>query len=118
MKNVHAGAAFTMPALQLLRLRGAAGSRIVCASGLLLVTAADDPRDVELAALDGYLIPNNGLVLMEAVRDSTVRLERPARRGWRQPVMTGGFDLKSVVGSQAGPAPGSPAVLDSTHKHG
>ena len=83
MRNIHAGAAVTLPALQLLRLRGAGGCRIVCTSGLLLVTATGEARDVELSALDDYVIPNNGLVLMEAVRVSTVRLERPAPGAWR-----------------------------------
>jgi hypothetical protein len=86
MKTVHADPTFMMQALQLLRLRGVGGCRIVCSSGLLLVTATGEARDVELSALDDYVIPNNGLVLMEAVRASIVRVERPARGAWRNAI--------------------------------
>jgi hypothetical protein len=97
MKTVHADPTVMMPALQLLRLRGAGGCRIVCSSGLLLVTATGEARDVELSALDDYVIPNNGLVLMEAVRASIVRVERPARGAWRNALIQPFW--RSVFGS-------------------
>ncbi|SMP63563.1 hypothetical protein [Noviherbaspirillum suwonense] len=78
------GTAQALPALRFLRFNDAAGCRLVCVSGVLLVTVAGVSADIELYPADSFVIPNGGLVLVEAVRESSVRVEKPAafHRAW------------------------------------
>jgi hypothetical protein len=75
------------PALEqrFLRLRNSSGARIVCVSGTVLITACKEFRDIELCANEAFVVPNKGLVLVEAIGAATVILERPSRAGfsWR-----------------------------------
>jgi len=61
-----------------LRLTRARGRRIVCISGCTWITAPAVAEDIYLKAGEGWLIPNQGLVLVEAVGSATVILRRQA----------------------------------------
>lgn len=49
-------------------------TRIVCESGLLWVTSAGDPEDHLLKPGDSFVANRGGKVVIEAIRDSQVRL--------------------------------------------
>ena len=61
---------------QLLTLKRAQGERIVCLSGRLLITVFDQQRDIELLPGDSFLIPNQGLTLIEGLDDAVLRIEQ------------------------------------------
>ncbi len=60
-----------------LRLIGAEGRRMKCLSGVLWITAYDQPIDVFLRPGQTYVIPNGGLVLAEAVGEARMQVELP-----------------------------------------
>ena len=70
---------FTLAAFQFLRLSKAQGCRIVCTSGILLVTVSGEYRDFELRPGDTLVVPNDGLALIEAIGDSRLHLQEPRR---------------------------------------
>ncbi len=49
-------------------------TRIVCETGLLWVTSAGDPEDHLLKPGDSFIANKGGKVVIEAIRDSQVRL--------------------------------------------
>ncbi|MGH8809968.1 MAG: DUF2917 domain-containing protein [Noviherbaspirillum sp.] len=62
---------------QPLRLLNTQGSRIECRSGVVWLTAYKEPVDVMLYPGDVFVVPNNRLVLMEAVGHGRVRIAAP-----------------------------------------
>ena len=81
MKTPFAGAdadsaPVMLPALQFMRLRRARGRRIVCLSGTALITVSDVLQDIELHASAGFVVPNDGLVLIEAVTAARLMVEK------------------------------------------
>jgi hypothetical protein len=68
-----------------LRLTGARGWHLRCATGCAWVTAPGEPRDIYLLAGDGWDVRSNGLILVEAAADTTtsIRVDRPRHRRWR-----------------------------------
>ena len=71
--------AVTLDTSHFLRMDKARGCRIVCMSGVLLVTVSGEFRDFELHPSDTMVVPNNGLALIEAVRDSRLLVKAPRR---------------------------------------
>lgn len=59
-----------------LRLRHARGSRIEALSGILWITAYNEGTDFELRPGQVFLVPNDGLALIEPVGRGVVRVER------------------------------------------
>lgn len=60
-----------------LRLMAAEGRRIHCVSGVVWITATNEPVDVFLRPGQTYTVPNGGLVLAEAVGVSRIRVDLP-----------------------------------------
>lgn len=60
-----------------LRLVAARGRRIHCISGVVWITAYNQPVDVFLRPGRSYTVPNGGLVLAEAVGTSRIRVDLP-----------------------------------------
>lgn len=65
-----------LAACSFLKLRSAKGYRIVCASGVLLATVSGDYREFELHAPGAFVVPGNGIVLIEAIGDASVVLQK------------------------------------------
>ncbi|RZI44340.1 DUF2917 domain-containing protein [Herbaspirillum sp. HC18] len=60
-----------------LRLVAAEGRRIHCVSGVVWITAYNQPVDIFLRPGATYTVPNGGLVLAEAVDTCTIRVDLP-----------------------------------------
>ncbi|MBU1363277.1 MAG: DUF2917 domain-containing protein [Gammaproteobacteria bacterium] len=65
-----------------IRLDDAAGTRVRCLRGTIWITVANEPDDVFLGSGQSYLIPRNGLSLIERIGNSSIQLERLQPRGW------------------------------------
>lgn len=59
------------------RLIGAQGLKVQCLSGTAWITAVGAPYDVFLRRGESWTVPNNGLVLAEAVGEAKIRVETP-----------------------------------------
>jgi len=69
-----------------LRVVGAGGRRVHCLSGVIWITAYDHPDDVFLRPGEVFVIPNDRLVLAEAVGRGRMAIDLPAafdRGGYR-----------------------------------
>lgn len=64
------------------RLNDAAGTRVRCLQGTIWITVANEPDDVFLGSGQSYLIPRNGLSLVERIGNSSIQLERLQAGGW------------------------------------
>lgn len=60
-----------------LRLVAAEGRRIHCVSGVVWITAYNQPIDIFLRPGSSYTVPNGGLVLAEAVDTARIRVDLP-----------------------------------------
>jgi uncharacterized protein (AIM24 family) len=60
-----------------LRLVAAEGRRIQCVSGVVWITAYNQPVDVFLRPGQVFTVPNGGLVLAEAVGECRIRVDLP-----------------------------------------
>ena len=65
----------------LLRLSNAMGRRVECVSGRALITAYGEETDFSLREGNVFIIPNNGLTLIEAIGNGRVRVKSPALPG-------------------------------------
>ncbi|PKO37581.1 MAG: hypothetical protein CVU33_12380 [Betaproteobacteria bacterium HGW-Betaproteobacteria-6] len=69
-----------------IRLNGAAGTRVRCLQGTIWITVANEPDDVFLGSGQSYLIPRNGLSLIERIGNGSIQVERlrpiGKARGW------------------------------------
>lgn len=61
---------------QLLTIKRAQGERIVCLSGKVLITVFDQQRDIELKPGESFVVPNQGLTLVEGLDGAVVRIEQ------------------------------------------
>jgi hypothetical protein len=61
---------------RLLRLNGA-GACVTCLEGLVLITAYDQPEDITLSAGEVFIVPNDGLALIESIGYSRVHIALP-----------------------------------------
>lgn len=61
-----------------LRVSGATGVYIYCASGTIWITTSDDPSDTFLCAGQRYQIGSRKLTLIESIGQARIRLEYPA----------------------------------------
>jgi hypothetical protein len=77
-----------------LRLAHAAGQQIECLDGTAWITAYDQETDFVLRRGQSFEVPNDGLMLIEAVGASAVRVRLPSRPSsrWRRAV---GFLLRN-----------------------
>ncbi|MGN6387939.1 MAG: hypothetical protein ACTHL1_00365 [Burkholderiaceae bacterium] len=83
--HTAAGPDLTLSGPLLHPLRNARGHRIECLSGRALITAYDMHADIELVCGQVFLVPNDGLVLIEGadrcrlrIRTAPVQPGRPA----------------------------------------
>ncbi|MDR3481259.1 MAG: DUF2917 domain-containing protein [Burkholderiaceae bacterium] len=60
-----------------LRFSKAKGRRVECLSGVVWITAYNELSDYMLRAGEVFVIPNNGLTLIEAIGDCRVRIDLP-----------------------------------------
>lgn len=81
----------------LLRLTNAQGRRVECVSGRALITAFGEPRDIELCAGQVFVVPNRGLILIEAIQHGRIRVapKLSRRHAWAG-LLQGGW--RSVAG--------------------
>ncbi|MBL8429064.1 MAG: DUF2917 domain-containing protein [Dechloromonas sp.] len=59
-----------------IRLQDAAGTRVRCLRGTIWITVASEPDDIFLSTGQSYLIPRNGLSLVELLDGGSIELER------------------------------------------
>jgi hypothetical protein len=76
------GAASAVPEIvlrenYLLRLAKVKHGRVKCVSGLALITAYNQLSDVELRPGEVFTVPNQGLILIEAIGACRLRIEPP-----------------------------------------
>lgn len=74
---------------RLLRLSNAMGRRVECVSGLALITAYGESTDFSLRQGNVFIIPNNGLTLIEAIGNGRIRVKSPALPGQASLARTG-----------------------------
>lgn len=60
-----------------LRFSNAKGRKVECLSGTVWITARNELPDFMLKPGDVFIIPNNGLTLIEAIGDCRVRIDLP-----------------------------------------
>jgi hypothetical protein len=60
-----------------LRFSKAKGRRVQCLSGKVWITACNELPDYMLTPGEVFIIPNNGLTLIEAIGDCRVRIDLP-----------------------------------------
>jgi hypothetical protein len=68
---------FILPENYPLRLTHGKGCRISCVSGMVLITAYNEAEDFELRAAEVFVVPNNGLTLVEGIGGCYIRIELP-----------------------------------------
>ncbi|WP_229506527.1 DUF2917 domain-containing protein [Massilia sp. BJB1822] len=67
-----------------LRLDDAAGRLVECLSGVAWITAYGQHTDFVLRPGQSFLVPNDGLTLVEAVVECRVRVSAPTSASWLQ----------------------------------
>jgi hypothetical protein len=60
-----------------LRLTASKGRCVECTAGVLWITVYDHPGDIFLHAGNSYVVPNDGLTLVEGVGCSRMRVTAP-----------------------------------------
>src|SRR5512141_2690652 len=63
---------------QLLKVRGGIGHAVVCHGGSLWLTQHRDGRDIVLRAGEPFALDRKGLVLVQALEQSTISIAPPA----------------------------------------
>lgn len=66
---------------RLLRISNAMGRRVECVSGRALITAYGEATDFTVREGTVFIIPNNGLTLIEAIGNGRIRIKSPALPG-------------------------------------
>jgi hypothetical protein len=64
-----------------LRFSKARGRRVECLSGIVWITAYNETQDTMLSPGQAFVIPNNGLTLIEAIGHCSVRVDLPSLLG-------------------------------------
>lgn len=64
-----------------LRFSKARGRRVECVSGTVWITAYDEVTDFMLYPGQVFIVPNNGLTLIEAIGECHVRIDLPSLLG-------------------------------------
>jgi hypothetical protein len=77
------------------RLTGAQGHTVKCLSGTAWITAVGAAHDVFLRAGQSWIVPNDGLVLAEAIGEAKIRVETP--RAARPFTLRPGLDFVAGV---------------------
>ena len=83
-------------------LRRVRGMRVDCLEGVVWLTVAGVPGDTLLQPGMAYVIPANGLVLMEALPEARIRLFSPARVSIHRKIHLFLRRLRTVAGMAAG----------------
>ncbi len=81
MKVEIENAAIELEPAQLLRLKGAAGVRMVCRSGTVWVTQEGVPRDDFLSAGEAMTLSSRGVTLAQALGRALLSIEARPRIG-------------------------------------
>lgn len=74
MKFTSAPTAFQLNATQILNVREAKGTRVVCNKGILWLTQEGDSRDIFLRQGDEWVIGQDGLVLIQALERAAIQV--------------------------------------------
>lgn len=61
----------------LVRLIDARGRRVKCLSGTAWITACGEGSDIFLSKGESWIVPNNGLVLAEAIVEARICIDTP-----------------------------------------
>lgn len=93
----------SMPRGQIVSMRGKPGGcRIMCRSGILWITRENDTGDYVIVRDETFISMGSGLIVIEAVVDSTVQVsfvmqgeehDHPAECGTVRPEMDRGMEL-------------------------
>lgn len=67
-----------------MRLDDACGRLVECLSGVAWITAYGQRTDFVLRPGQSFVVPNDGLTLVEAIAECRVRVSAPASTGWLQ----------------------------------
>ena len=81
MKVEIQNAAFALDPAQSLRLKSAAGVRIVCRSGTAWVTQEGVLRDDFLSSGDALTLHSRGITLVQAIGRALISIEQPRAGG-------------------------------------
>lgn len=73
--------AVSLPCSNMLLLRDAGGTQLHVASGVVLLTACGHFADIELRAANRFAVPNDGLVIIEAITAVRLILESGVAAG-------------------------------------
>lgn len=77
-------AEYALKGNQPLRLDDASGRLVECLSGVAWITVYGQHTDFMLRPGQSFLVPNDGLTLVEAIVECRVRVGAPASTGWLQ----------------------------------
>ena len=83
-------AEYTLSSDAPLRLEDAAGRVVENLSGMTWITAYGQSTDFILRPGQCFVVPNDGLTLVDAIGSSRIRIAAPAAQGWSQRVLREG----------------------------
>lgn len=85
MKAAAGSAEYELKEAQLFSLSKAQGRRIECLAGRTWITVQGESSDFMLRPGNVFVVPNNGLVLIESIGPGKLRLKPalPAQSAWR-----------------------------------
>jgi hypothetical protein len=76
---IQSGAVFQLYQNHPLRLEQSKNRCVTCLSGRVWITAYNELTDFELNAGDSFVVPNDGLALVDAIGECRVRIDYPQR---------------------------------------
>lgn len=89
--HTQPSAEYRLSTNQPLRLEDAGGRVVEGVSGMTWITAYGQHTDFMLREGQTFVVPNDGLTLVEAIGCSRVRVAAPAEQRWSQRVLRQGY---------------------------
>jgi hypothetical protein len=89
-------AEYTLSSDTPLRLEDAAGRVVETLSGMTWITAYGQHTDFILRPGQRFVVPNDGLTLVDAIGSSRIRIAAPAAQSWSQRVLREGHARLAV----------------------
>jgi hypothetical protein len=77
--TIKHGTVFQLTQDQPLRLEQAKDQCVICLSGRVWITAYNESVDFELYAGDLFVVPNDGLALIDAIGEGRIRIDHARR---------------------------------------